>query len=124
MGRLLAGMTAAAVFVSSLPFQGMREVCMQRKRKQAVCHLKNPKSGASTSILAGRLPGLKTRLLPENTEAEWSNRTGTYIYYAGIGRSRLLDADANGFQQDRGTQFVCSQRRTSEPRYILHGSGS
>ena len=61
---------------------------------------KEAEVGSVNLNIGGKIAGLENPTVPESTEAEWSNGTGTYIYYAGIGRSRLLDADATDFSRD------------------------
>ena len=62
MGRLLAGMTAAAVFVSSLPFQGMRRSVNAKETETGGLPSKEPEVRSVNLNIGGKIAGLKTRL--------------------------------------------------------------
>lgn len=100
MGRLLAGMTAAALFVSSFAVPGNAGRVYAKESETDGAVFKEPEVRSVNLNIDGKIAGLENPTVPESTEAEWSNGTGTYIYYAGIGRSRLLDADATDFSRD------------------------
>ncbi len=100
MGRLLAGMTAAAVFVSSFAVPGNAGRVYAKESETDGAVFKEPEVRSVNLNIGGKIAGLENPTVPESTEAEWSNGTGTYIYYAGIGRSRLLDADTTDFSRD------------------------
>ena len=102
MGRLLAGMTAAALFVSSFTVPGSagRVHAKETETETGGAVFKEPEVRSVNLNIDGKIAGLENPTVPESTEAEWSNGTGTYIYYAGIGRSRLLDADTTDFSRD------------------------
>ena len=100
MGRLLAGMTAAAVFVSSFAVPGNEVRVYAKETKTGGAVSKEPEVRSVNLNIDGKIAGLENPTVPESTEAEWSNGTGTYIYYASIGRSRLLDADTTDFSRD------------------------
>lgn len=100
MGRLLAGMTAAAVFVSSLAVPGNVRRVYAKETETGDMVFKEPEVRSINLNIDGKIAGLENPTVPESTEVEWSNGTGTYIYYAGIGRSRLLDADTTDFSRD------------------------
>lgn len=100
MGRLLAGMTAVAVFASSLAVPGNTGMVYAKETGTSDPVFKEPEVRSVNLNIDGRIAGLEDPTVPESTEAEWSNGTGTYIYYAGIGRSRLLDADATDFGKE------------------------
>lgn len=100
MGRLLAGMTAAALFVSSFAVPGNAGRVYAKESETDGAVFKEPEVRSVNLNIDGKISGLENPTVPESTEAEWSNGTGTYIYYAGIGRSRLLDADATDFSRD------------------------
>lgn len=105
MGRLLAGMTAVAVFGSSLAVPGNMGMVYAKKMETSDLALTQPEVRSVNLNIDGKIAGLEDPTVPESTEAEWSNGTGTYIYYAGIGRSRLLDADATDFGKE-GEQSI------------------
>ena len=90
MGRLLAGMTAAALFVSSfaVPENAGRVYAKESETDGAV--FKELEVRSVNLNIDGKIAGLENPTVPESTEAEWSNGTGTYIYYAGIGRRRMF----------------------------------
>lgn len=100
MGRLLAGMTAVAVFSSSLAVPGNMGMAYAKETKASDLAFTQPEVKSVNLNIDGKIAGLEDPTVPESTEAEWSNGTGTYIYYAGIGRSRLLDADATDFGKE------------------------
>ncbi len=100
MGRLLAGITAVAVFGSSLAVPGDAGTVYAKEVETSDPALTGPEVRSVNLNIDGRIAGLEDPTAPESTEAEWSNGTGTYIYYAGIGRSRLLDADTTDFSKD------------------------
>ena len=100
MGRLLAGMTAAAVFVSSLAVPGNVGRVYAKETETGDMVFKEPEVRSINLNIDGKIAGLENPTVPESAEAEWSNGTGTYIYYAGMGRSRLLDADTTDFSRD------------------------
>lgn len=99
MGRLLAGITAAAVFVSSLAVPGDAGTVYAKEAETSNPAFTEPEVRSVNLNIDGKIAGLEDPTVPESTEAEWSNGTGTYIYYAGIGRSRLLDADTTDFSK-------------------------
>ena len=90
MGRLLAGMTAAALFVSSfaVPENAGRVYAKESETDGAV--FKELEVRSVNLNIDGKIAGLENPTVPESTEAEWSNGTGTYMYYAGIGRRRMF----------------------------------
>ena len=86
MGRLLAGMTAAAVFISSFAAPGDVGRVYAKETETGGTLSKEPEVRSVNLNIDGKIAGLENPTVPESTEAEWSNGTGTYIYYAGIGR--------------------------------------
>ncbi len=93
MGRLLAGMTAVAVSGSSLAVPGNVGTVYADETETSGPAFTGPEVRSINLNIDGKIAGLEDPTVPESTGTEWSNGTGTYIYYAGIGRSRLLDAD-------------------------------
>ncbi len=100
MGRLLAGITAAAVFGSSLAVPGDVGTVYAKEAETRESVLTKSEVRSVNLNIDGRIAGLEDPTVPKSTDVEWSNGTGTYIYYAGIGRSRLLDADTTDFSKN------------------------
>lgn len=97
MMKLLAGITAVAVFSSSLYLPRNVETVYANETVKVSAE---PEVRSVNLNIDGKIAGLEDPTVPESTEAKWSNGTGTYIYYAGIGRSKLLDADTTDFSKD------------------------
>lgn len=107
MGRLLAGMTAVAVFGSSLAVPGNMGMAYAKETKASDLAFTQPEVRSVNLNIDGKIAGLEDPTVPESTEAEWSNGTGTYVYFGNMGRSRLLDSDTTDFAKDgERTMFV------------------
>ena len=109
MGRLLAGMTAVAVFGSSLAVPGNMGMAYAKETETSDLAFTQPEVRSINLNIDGKIAGLEDPTVPESTEAEWSNGTGTYVYFGNMGRSRLLDSDTADFAKDgeRTMFLVC-----------------
>ena len=108
MMKLLAGITAVAVFSSSLYLPGNVKTVYANETVKVSAE---PEVRSVNLNIDGKIAGLENPTVPESTEAEWSNGTGTYIYFGNMERSKLLDADTTDFSKDgEHTMFlVCDK---------------
>lgn len=108
MMKLLAGITAVAVFSSSLYLPRNVEAVYANETVKVSAE---PEVRSVNLNIDGKIAGLEDPTVPESTEAEWSNGTGTYIYFGNMERSKLLDADTTDFSKDgEHTMFlVCDK---------------
>lgn len=107
--RLLAGMAAVAVFGSSLAVPGNVGTAYAKEAATSGPAVSEPQVRSVNLNIDGKIAGLEDPTVPVSTEAEWSNGTGTYIYFGNMGRSRLLDSDTMDFSKDgeRSMFLVC-----------------
>ena len=90
VGRLLAGMTAAAVFTSSFVVPGNAGMVYAKEAETGNPAATEPEVRNINLNINGKIAGLEDPTVPESTEAEWSNGTGTYIYFGNMGASCIL----------------------------------